>query len=225
MVPASAVQPKTYHARTRQEYLDNLRYAAGLRAGRGGAESTRLPITLDHALAAVDNIYGIWQGGERVGHHLTPAQRLDLAKKMVAGTVQPQDFPDIPGENRGGPEAPGAAAPPDTGEGIIPRAWHWLMGRGGSPTGTGAAPTTPSAPTIRAAPPAGGGTPGAPVAPTPGGMGEGADRQAAIDQARALIQRDRQQYRDIPPDQLEAALADEGYSDEEIRLILGATGP
>ncbi len=187
-VPGSAIAPKAYHPRTRQEYLENLRYAAGLRG-----KTEKLPITLDKALQVVDNIYGMWKLGERVGHHLAPAQRMALAKKMVEGTVQPEDLPDIPSEIRSDEPPP---APEPSRRGSLA---DWVKGlfRGGE---------------ARAVPAPGAGAP--PTAPTeqPG---------QRVDRARVLIG----QYRDLPVEDLEQALRDEGYDEDEIRTILGSPNP
>lgn len=187
-VPASAIAPKRYQPRTRQEFLENLRYAASLHPGAYG----RLPITENQGYQVVDNIYGIWRGGERVGHHLTPAQRNALVKKMVAGTVQPSDFPDIPGESRGNEPTAAPTAAPHRGAGLL----DWVKGLfgGGQPA---ANPTAPAAPDTT----------------TPDQGDE--DR---IGRARALLQ----EYRDLPPEDLEQALRDEGYTEEEIADIIGS---
>lgn len=85
------------------------------------------------------------------------------------------------------------------------------------------------APPIRVAPPPGRG--GRPAAPAPGGTSAvpqrpaaapgDDDRQARLEEARALIT----QYRDVPIEDLEAALAEDGFDEEEIADILGTPGP
>lgn len=129
-VPYSAIQPRTYHPRSRQEWLDNLRVAAGIR-GQG----SRLPITMDHAFAVLDRLYthqdpktGNWV------NPLKPGDRYRLAQSMVNGTLKPDDLPDLEEQ----PAAPAPAAQPDTTTGPVGRAleggWNFLrgmMGRGG----------------------------------------------------------------------------------------------
>lgn len=209
-VPASAIQPKTYHPKTRQEWLDNIRIATGI---RGKAQA--LPITLDHAFTTLDRIYthqdpntGGWVSG------LSPGDRLKYAKKLVAGTLQPKDLPDIEDQ----PTAAPAAAPADGG-GL----WGGVkkfLGIGGSPA-VAAPDSTPGA-SITAGHgivPRRAAARGAYPVPAPDAGGDGGDDR--IQHARDLIG----QYRDLPPDQVQSVLRQMNYSDDEIRDILGGTNP
>lgn len=191
-VPSSAIAPRAYHPRTRGEWLENLRLASGIR-GAG----TKLPITLDHAFATLDKIYtvqdpqtGAWTS------RLKPADRLRIAKKMVAGTVQPSDFPDM--EDSTGADSthssPTSAAPSGGGRGFWQRVGDVFTGG----SNTGAAPAGRQRPNVQA--------PEGPMDP------------ARMERARTLIG----QYRDLPNEDLEDALREQGYSDEEIRQIIGS---
>lgn len=181
------------------------RLARARHTGRSTA-AAKPPITEDRALAAIDNVFGIWEGGQRVGHRLTPAQRYTLARKMVDGTATAADFPDIPDEARK-PEQPHADEQP-SGGGPLDRLKNWLFGGG---QGGSAAPTKEGAPPAR----------GAPVFQPPSGpaAGDPGDGGRDMESARAAIE----QYRDLPHEEIEAVLSDEGYTDEEIRQLLGST--
>ena len=199
MVPGSAVTPKRYQPRSRAEWLDNLRIAAGIRA-----QTSRLPITLNAAFATLDRIYtvqdrttGAWAS------RLTPAQKLTIAKKMVAGTVGPDDFPDIEEEM---PEAESPVEAP-RGPGVFDRLRNWWSGE---PQGTPGMTPVPR-PTV----------PGGEMQAEPGAEGDGAGAQDRIEQARQLIS----QYRDLPAEDLEAVLEEFGFDEETIRTILGTTAP
>lgn len=202
-VPYGAIAPKAYHPRTRAEWLDNLRIAAGLR-GAGA----KLPITLDHAFTVLDRLYtqqdqhtGAWRS------LLPPGERLRIAKKMVAGSVQPGDFPDI---KEAAPAGAAPAAP--AGPGILDRL-KTFFGGGARPGAAAPAPGRgPSAPD------AGYGT--QPAAGPPDEADAGGDG-GAVEQARLLVS----QYRDLPQEDLEGALRDQGYDEETIRTILGSSTP
>lgn len=199
-VPYGAIQPKAYHPKNRQEYLDNLRIAAGLRGS-----ASKLPITMDHAFTVLDRIYtvqdpktGMWKS------ILTPGQRLKAAKKMVAGTVEPADFPDIP-EDVSNPAATELA--PAAGGGVMDRISRWWHGSG--------------APSATAPDVSGGRLP--PQDEVPPGDYTVGDQQPSgnqrLEQARMTVS----QYRDLPPDQIEEVLREQGFSDDEVRAILGST--
>lgn len=194
-VPYGAIAPKAYHPRTRAEWLSNLRIAAGLR-GAG----TKLPITMDHAFAVLDRIYTVQD--QKTGgwvSKLTPGERLRVAKKMVAGNVEPADFPDI---KEPAPAAAPAAAPAGGGRNLLQRIGDVFTG---GPARPGAAPAAPA---------------GTPV-PAPADEGDGENPEASLEAARALIA----QYRDIPQEDLEGALRDQGYDEDTIRTLLGSTHP
>lgn len=196
-VPYQAISPKAYHPRTRAEWLDNLRVAAGLR-GAGA----KLPITMDHAFTVLDRIYTVQdpKTGAWVSK-LTPGERLRVAKKMVAGSVQPGDFPNI---EEAAPAAGPAAAPAGGRRNLLQRLGDVFTG---GPASAGAAPAP--------APPAGSAFPPA------ADEGGDASPEASLDAARALIA----QYRDLPQEDLEGALRDQGYDDDTIRALLGSTHP
>lgn len=190
-VPYGAIAPKSYHPRTRAEWLDNLRIAAGLRA-----QGTKLPITMDHAFTTLDRIYTVQD--QKTGawvSKLKPSERLRIAKKMVAGTIQPGDFPDLKDE---APTAGGPAPAAGGGRSLLQRIGDVFTG---GPGAASAAPTPGAAPSAAPPEPEGG-------APD-------------LEQARQLIS----QYRDLPQDDLEGALRDQGYDEETIRTILGSTHP
>lgn len=129
-VPSSAIQPKAYHPRTRAEWLSNLRIAAGLRGG-----AARLPITMDHAFTVLDRIYNTQDPTTGEWHNsLRPADRLRIAKKMMDGTVQAGDFPDI---KDSAPPAPTAPAQPAPGGGIFDRVRSWFHGKPAAVPATG----------------------------------------------------------------------------------------
>lgn len=189
-VPYGAIAPKAYHPRTRAEWLDNLRLAAGIR-GTG----TKLPITLDHAFATLDRIYtvqdpqtGAWTS------RLKPADRLRIAKKMVAGTVQPTDFPDMEAGADSSAAQPTSAPAGGGHRSLMQRIGDVFTG---GPS-TSAAPAGRQQPNVQA--------PEGPMDP------------ARMERARTLIG----QYRDLPLEDLEDALREQGYSDEEIRQIIGS---
>ena len=187
MVPSSALQPKRYQPTTRAEWLADMQSLIGARAGQ------RTQITMDQALKAVERIYGVWDNvAERFNYPtITPAQRIDLARKLSDGSATEKDFPTITPELEAAPSAPDRP-------GFFRRLWNGLFGGGSE-----AAPTTP------------GPTSTSPRGAAGAGSGDAAQR---IEQARALIS----QYGDLnlPHDELASLLSDEGFTPDEIALIL-----
>lgn len=164
--------------------------------------ATRTPITLDQAMRAVDRMYGVWDEATQTLTYpnLTPGQRHALAQKLYSGTATEADFPPERPPQPGEPE-------PVRKPGVIRRIWEGLFGSGDDE----AAPP-------RGGPPATGGSPPPPRGGRPPTAGTG-----RVDEARALLS----QYADLnlPPEELEALLADEGFTPEEIALILGGVAP
>lgn len=189
-VPASAISPKAYHPHSRAEWLDNLRLAAGIR-GTG----TKLPITMDHAFTVLDRIYTVQD--PRTGawvSKLKPGQRLAIAKKMVAGNVQPADFPDIEDEA----PAAGPTAAPRGKRNFLQRVGDLFTG----------GPDEPQA----AAPAAPGVQPPDQQAPS--------SPQGRVEEARQLLS--SPDYQDLDPEQVAQVLRELGYSEEEIADIIGS---
>lgn len=167
--------------------INAMRPRTGL-GGRGTGRGGR--ITEQQAFQQIDNIYGMWRAGERVGHRLTPAQRADLAGKLVNGTATERDFPDIPGEDRGNAPAGGAAKPAQSGASI----WQRIKGFFG------------------------GGDPAAPQAPAQGNEQAVAPVDDHFKEARAILHDPR--YAQLSDDELRAALQEAGYDDDEIDEVL-----
>ncbi len=112
---------------------------------------------------------------------------------MVAGTVQPADFPDIEEDtNAATPSAPAASGGQRS---FLQRVGDLFTG---GPKAAAAAPADRQRPNVQA-----------PEAPMD---------QSRIERARLLVG----QYRELPPEELEAALREQGYSDEEIGEIIGS---
>lgn len=167
--------------------------AAARAGGRGGR------LTEQQAFQQIDNTYGIWRAGERVGHRLSPAQRAGLAQKMVNGTATAADFPDIPGEDRGTPAAPGQQPKPaQSGTSIFQKIKAFFGGGSGS---------------------------SAPVEQSDQRGGAVAPPDDHFKEARAILHDPR--YADLDDDEMRSALQDAGYDDDEIDQILagGAEGP
>jgi hypothetical protein len=217
MIPSSALAPKGYQPRTREEYLGNQKELAGYRARALAANRVGIrPMTRQQAEAVVDKLdssYSEWGPTGITKHYVSPADRERMVQKMMDGSMTEDDMPDLPEDAPAGGHSSTAPAPgAGDGKGLVPRVWDYLFGAGSS----GGSPTAP----VAASPTPGRPSPGRPVPPTAAG-GNPTDRASRIQQARALIA----QYRDVPQDQLEAALADEGFTDEDIREVLGAPGP
>lgn len=185
--------------------LARLRAASKLRGAAG-----KLPITMDHAFAVLDRIYttqdpssGMWRSS------LSPGERLRVAKKMVDGSVQPSDLPDI-----AEPKAPAdTTAAPTGGGGFLDRIRNWWQGgTGAMPKHSNAVPTPDGGTVSTFAPRSTTPTSYGVQAPDPSG---GVDRVAEARQAIAA-------YRDLPEGDVTDVLREQGYSDEEIRDILGS---
>lgn len=129
---------------------------------RFGFGQEKPPITLDQALRQVTGFFWNTETGQYdFPAWATPAKRLELAKKLQAGTLADADFPQPPEE----------AVPPPR-EGFFPRLWHGLFGNDSSE----GAPS-PQAPPAGPAPPEG------PAAGT-----TDLDTSARVESARALVQ-------------------------------------
>src|SRR5260221_13411052 len=113
------------------------------------------------------------------------AERLRIAKKMFAGTVQPADFPDIEEDTTAAtPSAPAASGGQRS---FLQRVGDLFTG---GPKAAAAAPADRQRPNVQA-----------PEAPMD---------QSPIERARLLVR----QLRRLPPQGLEGALREPGHSDE-----------
>lgn len=199
---------------TEPEYLGYL----GRKRKAEPPREARPPITLNQALDAVDRLYGVWDPDTQVYTYPFPEeQRYKIARSMVMGAET------IPGK----PEPPLPVAPPirarPLGEdresgvgGIFRRIGEFFRGgeRAGQATGGPGGAGQATGPGGAAAPP------GRPTRPAPGRAPAPDDR---VSQARALVA----QYADLnlSAEELEGVLADEGFTPEEIQIILGGGSP
>ena len=142
---------------------------------------------------------------------MSPAQRTRLAQRMVAGTLKPEEMPDIH-------DAPAELAP------VAGPSWWQSFKRGlGWESAAPAAAPPPAAGMSRTqsyVPSAGGAS-----QPTPAPVAEGGDEPTTATDRLEQARRDISQFRDLPEEQIVAALREQGYSEDEIRQVLGSTHP
>lgn len=104
--------------------------------GRGGVGGGRTPpdprdLDIQTALEEIDNLYGIWQDGELVGHQLTQPERVRLAERWVAGEIRPDEFPVPEPEEPEGPAPAAEEEGPGFGE-RVRGAFRSIMGAMGA---------------------------------------------------------------------------------------------
>jgi hypothetical protein len=199
-IPAGAVAPRTYHPRTREEYLANLRIAAGLRGRGAGGRGATDPLAVDQraVIREADRLYDEGQGEY---DHWDDAYSEAVRRYQTAGRLS------------------GTQRPSGTREDIPSIVRQYIASRtGGLPPGMSAAPAGRPIPSQYQPQPAQTEMPDAEELPDVPGPGE-EEPGDRIQNARGLVADPR--YRGLPRAEIADVLRELGYSPQEIQAILG----